>query len=160
MWMERSQVSSCPGRGPACNRAMGVLLTSLLVGCSTLRSEVCATLNTVMLEELRITEETVRHVAEVQTCEKQGLKLQRISEDLGSLEIRDKSLRKVVEGYRTEVERLSEEYARLAWAYRTLPEANPDAQKQLREQLGTQVVDRATSVNGPRSELRSACNGF
>ncbi len=114
----------------------------------------------VMLEELRITEETPRHVSEAQACERQGLRLQRITEDLAALEIRDKPLRKVVEGYRVELERLSEEYARLARAYRTLPEASPDAEQQLSQQLGPLVVDRATSVNGPRTALRNACNGY
>jgi archaellum component FlaC len=137
-----------------------VLLTALLVGCSTLRSDLCATLHMVMLEELRITEETQRHIAEAQACEQQGLRLRRISEDLRSLEIRDKALRKAVEGYRVEVQRLSEEYARLASAYRSLPDASPDAEQQLREQLGPLVEDRAASVNRPRTALRNACNGY
>jgi len=160
MWMERHRVSSCPWSVPSLRRAVGVLLAALLVGCSTVRSDLCATLHTVMLEELRITEETPRHVAEAQACERQGLRLQRISEDLSTLEVRDKSLRKAVEGYRLEVERLSEEYARLARAYRTLPDENPDAEQQLSQQLGPLVVERAASVNGPRTALRNACNGY
>jgi len=156
MWMERHRVSCCPWSVPAWSRVLGVLLAGLLVGCSTLRSDLCATLHSVMLEELRITEQAPRHVAEAQACEQQGLRLQQISEDLSSLEIRDKALRKTVEGYRAEVERLSEEYSRLARAYR----ADPDAEQQVRERLGPLVLDRAASVNGPRSALRSACNGF
>ena len=160
MWMERHRVSCCPWSIPSWRRFLGVLLATWLVGCSTMRSDLCATLHTVMLEELRITEETPRHVAEAQACEQQGLRLQRISEDLSSLEIRDKALRKAVEGYRLEVERLSEEYARLARAYRTLPDASPDAEQQLSQQLGPLVVGRAASMNGPRTELRNACNGY
>jgi predicted RNase H-like nuclease (RuvC/YqgF family) len=139
---------------------MALLITSLLVGCSTLRSDLCATVHTVMLEELRITEETARHIAEARECERHAQRLQRISEDLGALEIRDKALRQAVDGYRTELERLSSEYGRLAKAYRALPEANPDAEQQVREQLGPVVLDRAASVNGPRTQLRSACNGY
>ena len=160
MWRERRRVSSCAWSAPAWSRLLGVLLTGLLVGCSTLRSDLCATLHTVMMEEMRITEETPRHVAEAQMCEQQGLRLQRISEDLISLEIRDKALRKAVEGYRSEVARLSEEYSRLARAYRAAPDAGPDAEDQVRERLGPLVLDRAASVNGPRSALRSACSGY
>jgi predicted RNase H-like nuclease (RuvC/YqgF family) len=137
-----------------------VLLTSLLVGCSTLRSDLCATVHTVMLEELRITEETPRHVAEASACERHGQRLQELSEDLGELQIRDKALRRAVESYRTEMERLSEEYARLARAYRSLPEPDPDAEEQVRERLGPSLLDRAASVNGPRARLRNACNEF
>ncbi|HEX8705258.1 MAG TPA: hypothetical protein VF815_40880 [Myxococcaceae bacterium] len=139
---------------------MGLLLVALLAGCSTIRSDLCATLHTVMLEELRITEQTPRHVAEAQACEQHGLRLQRISEDLSTLEIRDKALRSAVEGYRLELERLSEEYARLARAYRALPDTSPNAELQLSQQLGPLVMDRAASVNGPRTALRNACNGY
>jgi hypothetical protein len=160
MWMERRHVSCFAWSAPAWSRLLGVLLAGLLVGCSTLRSDLCATLHTVMLEEMRITEETPRHVAEAHACEQQVLRLQRISEDLNSLEIRDKGLRKVVEGYRMEVARLSEEYNRLARAYRAATDAGPETEEQVREQLGRLVLDRASSVNGPRSALRSACSGY
>jgi hypothetical protein len=52
------------------------------------------------------------------------------------------------------------EYARLAAAYRTLPDAGPGAEAKVRELLGPVLVDRAASVNGPRTALRSACSGF
>jgi hypothetical protein len=160
MLMVRRRVSSRPWRVPAWNRVLAVPLASLLVGCGTLRSDLCATLHTVMLEELRITEGTVRHIAEAQACERHALRLQRISEELGALDIRDKALRHAVEGYRLELEQLSREYARLAKAYRALPESDPGAEQRLREELGPLVVDRAASVNGPRTQLRSACNGY
>jgi len=160
MWMVRRRVSSCPWSVPIWSRALGVLLTGLLVGCSTMRSDLCATVHTVMLEELRITEETARHIAEAQACERHALKLERISEDLGALDIRDKALRQAVDGYRQELERLANEYTRLAKAYRSVRDASPDAEQQVREQLGPVVVDRAASVNGPRTQLRSACNGY
>jgi predicted RNase H-like nuclease (RuvC/YqgF family) len=138
-----------------------MLLTTLSVGCSTLRSDMCATVHTVMLEELRITEETPRHVSEPVACERHGMRLRKLSADLAALEIRDKSLRKAVESYRAEMERLSEEYARLARAYRSVPEENSeDEEERVREMLGPLVVDRAASVNGPRTRLRDVCNGF
>jgi hypothetical protein len=155
MWMESRRVSS-----PAWLRILAALLCPLLIGCGTLRSELCATVHARMLEELRITEETPRHILDAKACEKHGQRLQELSEELGSLEIRDPALRKVVKGYRAELERLSAEYARLAAAYRTLLDADPGETQKVRELLGPVLVDRVASVNGPRAALRSACSGF
>lgn len=155
MWMESRRVSS-----PAWLRILAALLCPLLIGCGTLRSDLCATVHTRVLEELRITEETPRHVLDAEACERYGQRLHELSEELSSLEIRDAALRKVVEGYRAELERLSAEYARLATAYRTLRDAGPGEAEKVRKLLGPVLVDRAASVNGPRTALRSACSGF
>jgi hypothetical protein len=160
MRLERCREWSSPWRAPAWCRALGALLPALLIGCSTLRSDLCATVHTRMLEELRITEETPRHVLDPQACERHAERLRQLSDELRTLEIRDEPLRKAVESYRAEVERLSREYQRLAEAYRTLPDASPGSEEKVRELLGPILLDRAASMNGPRTSLRSACNGF
>lgn len=139
----------------------GALLATALISCSTVRSDLCATIHARVLEEMRITEETPRHARDPLACERHAKRLSEFAQELRSLEIRDAGLRKAVDTYRTELERLAETYALLAAAHRQHSHAHMDENVHpVPESLRRQLMEHAASLNGPRTSLKSSCNGF
>ncbi|MDY7226396.1 hypothetical protein [Hyalangium rubrum] len=140
--------------------SLGALLLSGVLACSTVRSDLCATVHTRVLEEQRITEEAPRHVLDPHACARHARRLRELSEELRGLEIRDASLRMAMDSYRTQLESLSEHYAQLASAYRSRPDKRPEEDAQARDRLSRRLVDHAASMNGPRTLLKGHCDSF
>lgn len=137
-------------------RAGGVtVLASFLVACTTVRSDLCATVHSRMLEEQRTTDETPRHVLDPRACELHARRLRRLAADLSGLDISDAGLRKAVEGYRSQLEALAATYERLAKVHPAHQEADA-----AREALGDDLIRQASGLNTPRAVLQDACGGF
>lgn len=138
-------------------RAAGVMgLATLLVACTTVRSDLCATVHARVMEEQRTTDETPRHVLDPRACALQARRLRRLVSDLSGLDIPDSGLRKAVEGYRSELEALAATYEQLAKVNPTGPE-EADA---VRETLGEDLLRQASGLNSPRAVLQDACGAF
>jgi hypothetical protein len=130
-----------------------------LWGCGTLRSELCTTVHTRVLEELRTTDGTPHHVSDPWACEQHAVRLRQLAEELRALDIQDAALRKPLEAYRLEVERFAEAYARLADAYQALPQLSAEEARQVHTPLRREVLNHAASLTAPRLQVQRVCNG-
>jgi hypothetical protein len=127
----------------------GLMGATALSACGTLKTELCTTVHTRVLEELRTTDGAPHHVSDLWACERQALRLRQLAE----------VLRRSLEEYRLEVERLAEAYARLAAAYQAHPELSPEEARQVHTPLRREVLNHAASMSAPRLEVQRACNG-
>jgi hypothetical protein len=137
----------------------GLLGVTALAGCSsTMKADLCTTVHTDVLEELRTSEGTARHVLDPWACERDARRLHELAEDLRALDIRDASLHDVVEAYRVEVEHLSEDYGRLAAAYQDSAGLSPEEAQRVRSALSRRVLEHSSAMNGLRIQVQRACN--
>ncbi len=136
--------------------ALGGLGLVVLSACVTQRSDLCATLHTRMLEEMRTTEEAPRHVSDAWACRKHEQRLRQLARELRAMEVQDAKLRQAVEDYRMALERLAQDYARLLEAHR---KQGPPAEQVL-EVLGSRLMEHADAVSSARARLRNACESF
>lgn len=151
----RSRAAS--GRG----RATWILVSAtVLAACGGVRAELCTTVHTRVLEELRTTDGAPHHVADPWACERHAVRLRQLAEELRTLDIQDRTLRKSLEDYQLEVERLAEAYARLAAAYQAQPELSPEEAQQVHTPLRREVLNHAASMSAPRLQVQRACSGW
>jgi hypothetical protein len=148
-------------RGPCVwGRAAGVLVSAVtLSACGGSRTELCTTVHTRMLEELRTTDGAPHFVSDPWACERHSLRLRQLAEELRALDVQDARLRKSLDDYRLEVERLAEAYARLAAAYQAQPGLTPEVAWQVHTPLRREVLNHAASMNEPRLQLQRVCDG-
>jgi hypothetical protein len=137
----------------------GLLGATALSACGTLRTDLCTSVHTRVLEELRTTDETPHHVSDPWACERHARRLQELAGELRALELRDEGLRQSLETYRVEVERLAEAYARLTAAYQAQPELSPEEARQVHMPLRREVLNHAASMSAPRLQVQRACSG-
>lgn len=141
-------------------RATGVLVSAVaLSACGSLRPELCTTVHTRVLEELRTTDGAPHFVSDPWACEQHAARLRQLADELRTLEAPDAMLRKSLEDYRLEVERLAEAYARLAAAYQAHPKLSPEEARQVHSPLRREVLNHAASMSAPRLQLQRACGG-
>ncbi|MFL5347772.1 MAG: hypothetical protein ACJ8AT_23535 [Hyalangium sp.] len=129
-----------------------------LMACGTLRPEPCTTLHDDVLEELRTEDGTERHVLDPWACEHNARRLHELAEELRALEIRDASLHEAVEAYRAKVERLSEDYGRLAAAYQDSAGLPSEEAQRVRTTLSRRVLEDSASMNAPRIQVQHSCD--
>jgi hypothetical protein len=137
----------------------GLLGATALSACGSSRTELCTTVHTRVLEELRTTDEAPHHVSDPWACERYARRLRVLADELRALAPRDEGLRQSLETYRAEVERLAEAYARLAAAYRSHPELSLEAARQVHKPLRREVLNHAAALGAPRLQLQRACGG-
>jgi hypothetical protein len=137
----------------------GLMGATALSACGTLKTELCTTVHTRVLEELRTTDGAPHHVSDPWACERHALRLQQLAEELRALDVQDAVLRRSLEEYRLEVERLAEAYARLAAAYQAHPELSPEEARQVHTPLRREVLNHAASMSAPRLQVQRACSG-
>jgi hypothetical protein len=138
----------------------GLVGVASLAACGTVRTELCTTVHTRVLEELRTTDGTARYVLDPWACELHSRRLHELAEVLRALEIRDAPLLVAVEEYRAEVEHLSEAYALLAAAYKASVDLPPEERHRVHSALSHSVQEHAASLNAPRAKVQSACTGL
>ncbi|KFE68380.1 hypothetical protein [Hyalangium minutum] len=139
-------------------RATGILVSAVaLSACGSMRAELCTTVHTRVLEELRTTDRTPHFVSDPWACERHALRLRQLAEELRAMNIPDVALRRSLEDYRLEVERLAEAYSRLSAAYQAQPEFTLDEARQVHTPLRREVLNHAASLSAPRLQLQRAC---
>jgi hypothetical protein len=116
--------------------------------------------HTRVLEELRTTDGAPHHVSDPWACERHAVRLRQLAEELRTLSTQDVMLRKSLEDYRLEVERLAEAYARLSAAYQARPELAPEEARQVHTPLRREVLNHAASLIAPRLQVQRACSGW
>lgn len=160
MHLEHSDERACSRAIHASARAVwGLVGAASLTACSTLRTELCTTVHTRVLEELRTTDGTAHHVTDPWACERHARRLRELSEELSTLEIHDPALREAVMSYRAELEHFAEAYERLAAAYKAHPELPPEEARRVHTPLRREVLNHAAAMSAPRLQVQSACNG-
>lgn len=147
-------------RGPCVwGRTAGLLVSAVaLAACGSMRVELCTAVHTRVLEELRTTDGTPHFVSDPWACEQHALRLRQLAEELRAMNVSDAALRRSLEDYRLEVERLAEAYSRLSAAYQAQPELTPDEARQVHTPLRREVLNHAASLSAPRLQLQRACN--
>jgi hypothetical protein len=111
------------------------------------------------MEELRTTDGAPHFVSDPWACEQHAVRLRQMAEELRALDVQDAVLRKSLEDYRLEVERLAEAYARLAAAYQAQPGLSPEEARQVHTPLRREVLNHAASMSTPRLHLQRVCSG-
>lgn len=141
-------------------RATGVLVgTVALSACGSVKMDLCTTVHTRVLEELRTTDAAPHFVSDPWACEQHSLRLRQLAEELRTLEVQDARLRKSLEDYQLELERLAEAYSRLAAAYQARPGLTAEEAWQVQAPLRREVLDHAASLSTPRLRLQRVCGG-
>lgn len=129
-----------------------------LMACSTLKLEPCTTVHARVLEELRTSDGTAHDILDPWACERDARRLHQLSEELHSLEIHDASLHAAVEAYRAEVERLSEDYGRLAAAYQDSAGVPSQEAQRAQAALSRSVLEDSATMNVLRTQVEHSCD--
>ncbi|MFY2558974.1 hypothetical protein ACN469_15195 [Corallococcus terminator] len=158
--LSRPARGGSPGAAKSGRRALawGLCCLSLAAACQHRREESCASVQALVLEELRVTDGFRDSQHDAHSLALNASQLEELSSRLKALQVGDAALREAVRRYGADLDVLAQSYAGIA-RVRARPEREVAATDDGQVGPGVSLATHEDAVNAARSAISRLCAG-